>query len=50
MSGNCTCLLCSGVHSDGDAADAGGRDVAVVAEGNLDGISERGEVAEPASM
>jgi len=47
---NCTCLLPSGTHSDGDAADTGGRDVAIVTEGDLSGISKRGEVAEPASM
>ncbi len=47
---NCTCLLPGGTHSDGDVADTGGRDVAVVAEGDLGGISKRGEVAEPASM
>ncbi len=47
---NCACLLPGGVHSDGDAANAGGRDVAIVAKGNLGGISKRGEVAEPASM
>ena len=47
---NCACLLPNGMHSDGDAADASGRDVAVVAEGDLGGISKRGEVAEPTSM
>jgi hypothetical protein len=47
---NCACLLPSGMHSDGDVADAGGRDVAIVTEGNLDGISKRGGVAEPAPM
>ena len=47
---NCTCLLPGGMHLDVDAADTGGRDVAIVTEGDLSGISKRGEVAEPASM
>ncbi len=47
---NCACPLPGGMHSDGDAADAGGRDVAIVTKGDLGGISKRGEVAEPAFM
>jgi hypothetical protein len=44
------CLLPSGVHANGDVADASGRDVAIVTEGDPSGISKRGEVAEPAPM
>jgi hypothetical protein len=44
---NCACPLPGGAYSDGDAANAGGRDVA---KGNLGGISERGGVVEPAPM
>ena len=47
---NGVCPLPGGVHADGDVADASGRDVAIVAKGDLGRISERGEVAEPASM
>ena len=38
---NSTCLLPAGTHLYGDVADAGGRDVAVFAEGDLGGISKR---------
>jgi hypothetical protein len=38
---NSACLLPAGVHSNEDAADAGGRDVAVFTEGDLGGISKR---------
>ena len=44
------CPLPGGAHADGDVADASGRDVAVVTEGDPGGISKRGEVAEPAPM
>jgi hypothetical protein len=38
---NSICPLPAGVHSHGDVADAGGRDVAVFAKGDLGGISKR---------
>jgi hypothetical protein len=47
---NSTCPLPVSVHSRGDAASSGGRGVAVFAEGDLGGISEREGAAVPASM
>ena len=46
---NSTCPLPAGVHSNEDVAGAGGRDVAVFAEGDLGGISKRGGTV-PAPM
>ena len=39
---NSICPLPTGTHLCGDVADAGGRDVAVFAEGDLSRISKRG--------
>ena len=46
---NSACPLPAGVHSNEDVAGAGGRDVAVFAEGDLGGISKRGGTV-PAPM
>jgi hypothetical protein len=46
---NSACPLPAGMILDEDAASAGGRDVAVFAEGDLGGISKRGGMV-PAPM